>query len=545
MVKRTTQPLQEKETKVDWSNPITKDLKFFGSFHKGFPYDYVKQERGIPGSAWRGMDPVDGVMAMTINDLDGKNNAVTFPKHDEIYDGISECTIMCFTRNRSSTVSAGQRPYGHMGTGNDPFYMSVGNTGNLAVVLLTDVASYNSTGADYTTEGVDIDRWALWGATWKNDTLTGRWQNRKDSSPTTTSGVMATPDVNADNVPRVGFANVGGTNSWNGWVAFAAFWDRALSDAEWNSMVEHPWQIFKPKPQFSLTEVPEDNRLVTPPRVIRSNQQRLTAQPYQGRFGYTIDFGKDKLSPSPEGAFGVGGTVTEYGDWAVSGLETWDLGPYWLRCQTASGVPIWGLSPNKFKFGAWQFSEADVFVPVTEERASIWIGPAVFCASVDGGGAGRIDNVYAILVERAGGGTATYRLYRRRAGAWTQIYQRAGEIDCSDRPVRLRLEAHDTGSTTSLRWWLDGVEQTPYEDTGTARLTSASAHAGHSYVGLSWGSGSIASSALRWCTRLRAGCMPERSSVRDFIIIDEKLPDLTTFDKEATVTSMPVKEPPS
>jgi hypothetical protein len=233
--------------KIDWSNPITSGLKFFGSFHEGFPYEYVKQEHGIPGSAWRGMDPVDGVNAMTINDLDGRSNAVEFPKHDEIYNGISECTIMCFTRNRNSTVASGQRPFGHMGTGNDPFYLSLGNDGNFVIFLLTTVSNYSSVPADYTTDGVDADRWALWGGTWKNDTLTGRWQYRKDSSPTATSGVMADVDTNTDNVPRLGSANVGGTNSWNGWVAFGAFWDRALTDVEWNAMVDNPWQIFEPR----------------------------------------------------------------------------------------------------------------------------------------------------------------------------------------------------------------------------------------------------------------------------------------------------------
>jgi len=241
------------KSKIDWKNPLTTGLKFFGSFHEGYPYDYVAREHGIPGSAWRGMDPVDGVMAMTINDLDGRTNAVEFPKHDEIYNGISECTIMCFTRNRSSTVAAGQRPYGYMGTGNDPFYLSLGNDGNFAAIIRTTVASYSSVGADYNVVGVEPDRWALWGATWKNDTLTGRWQHRKDTSPTATSGVMVDADVNADNVPRLGSANVGGTNSWDGWVAFGAFWDRALTDGEWNAMVDHPWQIFAPQRYFVPT----------------------------------------------------------------------------------------------------------------------------------------------------------------------------------------------------------------------------------------------------------------------------------------------------
>ena len=72
---------------------------------------------------------------------------------------------------------------------------------------------------------------------------------------------MATPDANADNVPRVGSANVGGTNSWNGWVSFAAFWDRALTDAEWNSMVDNPWALFKPETIY--IGKPNKRRVVT------------------------------------------------------------------------------------------------------------------------------------------------------------------------------------------------------------------------------------------------------------------------------------------
>ena len=198
---------------------------------------------------------------------------------------------------------------------------------------------------------------------------------------------------------------------------------------------------------------------------------------------------------------------------------------------------MFGLAPSKFKPGPWQFCEADVYVPVSGLTTSTWVGPAVFVAGDRGDGTGtRVDNFWAILVERAGGGSSNYRLYRRSSGNYDYgggTWEVTGLADAAERPVRLRIEALDTGSAVYVRWWINGVEQLPRIDTSSARIISVSSSTGtgHAFPGLSWGSGNAVESASRQVIRFRGGNMPERKKLIEPYPANEDLPDLVKFDK--------------
>ena len=305
-------------------------------------------------------------------------------------------------------------------------------------------------------------------------------------------------------------------------VAFAGLWNRRLSAAEIANHAKNPWQVFRGTPIIGAHQLPED--VVWGAIEVES----------QGPNGYTIDFLRDraKLNPLPDGNFGTVDTVTEYGIWALNDQDTYAVGPNYMRCPDCGNVPLWGLAPSKFRLGKWQFSEVDVHVTVTSLATSVWVGPAVFIGSTDLVANTESTNCYAVLCERAGGGTSLYRLYRRRNNGWTQFGVDQTGPDAAIRPVRVRIEAQHNGSATALRWWIDGVEQPPYHDTDVNfTLTGETTHSTTTFAGVSWGSGNAVNNADRKITRMRAGNMPEIKTETQMVPINEDLPDLGTFEK--------------
>lgn len=232
--------------KIDWKNPISRGLRLFGSMHTGYPVDYVTNRPGTFQSATRPIEPVDGLMALRTEEFDASTASIYFPKGDDYITGVSELTVMVYSKNFNSTSNSNQQIFAHIGTGNDPFYIRLGSAGTFQFRIWTDTPdNFTNSGLNNVSDDIAIDKWLIWGGTWGNDSLTVRAEKKKDNTPNATTGALLAPDTDAENVPRVGAGIGGGTDSWKGWTAFAAIWTRELSDDEWNSMVDDPWQLLK------------------------------------------------------------------------------------------------------------------------------------------------------------------------------------------------------------------------------------------------------------------------------------------------------------
>lgn len=247
-------------TPINWRNPITRGLKFFATSNRGVPWEEVRNERGTFSSGSGIIEPTDRGLAME-QPLNTASAQIQFPKHDEIWSGLSEITIMVYAKNRKGLIasSGAEDPMAHSGGGaDDPWNIRWAGTENWLSVVNTGTADYidSITDALHETDGVDPRNWNILGATWGNNLLVGR-VNRTKSSGTVTVGTMVVSG-NAGNQIYIGNSTATGNNSWDGWVNFGAVWNRALSDAEWNSMVDYPWQLWQPRTQIIPTEVAAD-----------------------------------------------------------------------------------------------------------------------------------------------------------------------------------------------------------------------------------------------------------------------------------------------
>ena len=233
---------------IDWSLPITKDLKLFGSVHEGFPFDYVNRRPGVPQSAWAGVGPSpDGHLGHLGLEADGVTNSILFEKDDEAIGGATEATFMVYTFHSTNVATVNQLVFGYTGTGDDPFYCRMGTTG-FQTRIWTDTPNNFTSSVDKSANGLDEAARYLWGSTFENNLLTARVDKIKDSAPTATTGAIVDDGgVNANNLWRFGYGFNGGTGGWDGWATFCAYWRRALTDQEWNMMVDDPWHIFQRK----------------------------------------------------------------------------------------------------------------------------------------------------------------------------------------------------------------------------------------------------------------------------------------------------------
>ncbi len=251
-------------TPINWNNPICRGMQAVITFNRGMPYDEVY---GVIGSL-RGNGKVVGTdKGMAYEGGLDNNDAAEFPKNDNRYTGYSQCSAFALAKNRKTAIAAtgAEFVFGHRGTGDDPWAIdwdqgedlgfSIDNTDDSSGNPIQDVIVDGL----HVTAGAHPQTWNAVGGTWDGTTVTAR-VNRTKGAGTSCSGTMATEST-SNNILRVG--NTESTSaSWDGWVAIAVLWDRALSDAEWNSMSDNPWQIFKKRiSRFAITDVPSDTRV--------------------------------------------------------------------------------------------------------------------------------------------------------------------------------------------------------------------------------------------------------------------------------------------
>jgi len=236
---------------INWKNPITRGLQLFGSMHTGYPIDYVTNRPGEFQSLTRAIEPVDDKLALRTEEFDAATASIVFPKNDNYITGATALTVMVYTKNFNSTSNSNQQVFAYIGTGDDPFYIRLGSAGTFQFRIWTDTPdNFTNSGLNNVSDDIAIEDWLIWGGTWGNDSLTVRAEKKKDNTPNATTGALLAPDPDSENRPRVGAGIGGGTDSWKGWTAFAAIWTRELSDVEWNSMVDNPWQLLKSRKVF-------------------------------------------------------------------------------------------------------------------------------------------------------------------------------------------------------------------------------------------------------------------------------------------------------
>ena len=166
---------------------------------------------------------------------------------------------MALARNKSASAPAANNcPFGHGGTGIDPWRIDWRSSEDIRLQLRDSVGTnYNSSVTDGMGNSAGIynaQNWNLMGGTFNGTTMHARINYIKDETGTSFTDVLGS-DTDSGNRPHIGNASSGGTNSWNGWVSMVAVWNRALSDAEWNSMVINPWQPLKSRSVLILLAI--------------------------------------------------------------------------------------------------------------------------------------------------------------------------------------------------------------------------------------------------------------------------------------------------
>ena len=172
---------------------------------------------------------------------------IQYPRHDDIHHELAAYTIMTYAKSRVATVAANETPISHAGGGADPWQTARQSSDDWRCEVTSTTASYQDTVTDGLLSGGrnDPQRWNLMGGTWTDDLLIARINYDKGSG-TATVGVTDN-GLTANNQVHIGGDSTGSTATWDGWIAYGAMWDRALTDPEWNSVVKNPWSLFEPQ----------------------------------------------------------------------------------------------------------------------------------------------------------------------------------------------------------------------------------------------------------------------------------------------------------
>jgi len=179
-----------------------------------------------------------------------------------------------------------------------------------------------------------------------------------------------------------------------------------------------------------------------------------------------------------------------------------------------------------------QFCEGE-FIALTS--GAQWIGPAVFIGGDTASGGTGADNCYMVL--HAGSGV--WRLYKRQSSSFS-LLTNITSVDLFGNKVRVRIEALERSDAVELRWWINGIEGTPYTDTTTTRVTHKSTMSNRGAAqgtafGVNFGNGA---SGERYAMWIRGGNMPERKTRTIWIPVqgvDTAEPPVTLLKKFLTL----------
>ena len=236
IVPATSQP-KGKAYGVNWNNPITEGLIFLMDPHQ------------------QGVNLVDGVVPAQSNGatfkdsgsyfaFQGELNGSEFLDYGDRYDGMPTLTVLALAKNRKDAIAATglESIISKSGSGDDPYQVLWGQDENYHFSVDTTDNNTSDAISDIIIDGLSAgqtpaDQWNVLGGTYDGSTVLARINKVKGSGSAAT-GSVAPETLNSFTI------GLGGTATWDGWIATGAVWERALSDDEWNSLVDNPWQLF-------------------------------------------------------------------------------------------------------------------------------------------------------------------------------------------------------------------------------------------------------------------------------------------------------------
>jgi hypothetical protein len=237
---------------VNWENPITRNLIWLAHFGRGVPYEETLGEMGTFSANANGLIREDGILAGDFPDGQ-TNGGCDWPQHPDRHSGHSALTIMCYAKRDNNTPNSTESPMAYAGTGSDAWDCSMAADGTLRFRFdITDVAQEAtlSQGSLW-----DYSEWNIFGGTWESADVQYARANKDKGSANNPADGTNTANNAAGNNPRLGQRQNGATDSWFGQVAWGAVWSRALTDAEWNYIVDHPWELFAPQRVYAPVEL--------------------------------------------------------------------------------------------------------------------------------------------------------------------------------------------------------------------------------------------------------------------------------------------------
>jgi len=510
---RTTQP--PVGTPIDWSNPITKGLRWVTLPGENFGKEIVSGN--VPSVTGTGLSfgvNKGGPCLIPDGSNTGYLNYSGAQGNSKIPAGSTECSVLIWAAYNNDAGANNNATFSNSGGGglaSGQFSVQRNQNDSFQIQINTTVTTYSASspaGDESMMRGDGALQ--MVGGVWGDDLVTVIVNKYRNS--TATSGTIY--DMSSSRWPFLGWNAT--SADYNNSVHLAAFWDRKLTEGELQALNDNPWQIFKPKPNFAL---------VAPQHELMS----VPITEYNGPFGYTVDFSKRKqelMVATANLPIPYDDVLTHAGD---------DLQVEGGRLHGTSGYSFCHLELNSlWPFGRWQFSEAQV----QTTSNTFWVGPRVFGnGDIASGGTGE-NSGYQILCA----GTGTLRLYRLNNTGFTQLDQETGGWDSTAAPIVLRLEALDTGSEVILRWWVNGNELPPYTDSSADRIIHTASNSERAFTSPGVHFGNAGTGFERYVDWFRAGNMPERTT-KSLVHIPKDIitPDLAVVEPE--VTRMPAVEP--
>ena len=236
-------------TRIDNSNPLAKNLTRFVTFYMGgVGYDAFNNEQPIPAASYQGViGTLEGTASShPLTTGSSELEMVERPRYETGMQS-SGFTFMSKARNKVNGALANQEFIAGMfggGAGGNSWAWRLTVSGTPTFTIYTDGGSTNNSSADLPT-GYDARDWHTFGGIMDYPTSTCYVDYTPDPTPSDLTG-LTVDDHSAGAAMHIG-AGGSATSSWNGEILYCATWKRALSQAEWDSMVANPWQIFEPR----------------------------------------------------------------------------------------------------------------------------------------------------------------------------------------------------------------------------------------------------------------------------------------------------------
>ena len=228
--------------------PVRRDglgegLIWFAHFGGGQPWEEVMGEAGVMNTNSVGIVQKDGIWCGEF--ADGQTNGgCDWPQHPDFHSGHSQLSCMAYAKRNNNTPNSTESPMAYAGTGTDAWDVSMATNGDLRFRF--DIADIVQE-ATLAQSGWDYSEWNLMGGTWDTAATQYARVNKLKGTANDPDNGTNTAGTASGNNPRLGQRQNGATDSWYGWVAWGAVWKRALTDQEWNQIVDNPWILFEPR----------------------------------------------------------------------------------------------------------------------------------------------------------------------------------------------------------------------------------------------------------------------------------------------------------